>query len=117
MISKTTFQKLISKCPTFLLSLHAFVHASLQDYNNFCFFTPLHNNLSEINKMATNSNDKEDDSMDSNDDELLEETIQDKVTKESFLSMVESASNGGAFLKIIPMIWSLTHRECCCKDN
>jgi hypothetical protein len=72
----STFQKLISKCPTFLLSLCAFVRASLQDYNNFCFFThPLHNNLSDINKMATNDND----SMDSDDDDLLKETMQDKV--------------------------------------
>jgi hypothetical protein len=42
--------------------------------------------------------------MDLDDDELLEETIREKVTKESFLSMVESASNGGNFLKIITLL-------------
>ncbi len=35
------------------------------------------------------------------DDELIQETIHDKVTKESFISMVKAASDGGDFLKVI----------------
>jgi hypothetical protein len=53
--------------------------------------------------MATNMNDG-DDVMDLDDDKLLEETIQDKVTKESFLSMVESTSGSGDFQKIINLL-------------
>jgi hypothetical protein len=49
--------------------------------------------------MPTTTND--DDLMDSNNDELVKEIIRDRDTKESFLSMVETASDGGDFLKII----------------
>ena len=36
--------------------------------------------------------------------ELVQETIRDKVTKESFISMVEAASDGGDFLKVINLL-------------
>ena len=48
--------------------------------------------------MPTNTNDDED-LMDSDGDELIEEIIHDRVTKESFLSMVETAFDGGDYLK------------------
>jgi len=37
---------------------------------------------------------------DSDDDELAEEIMRDKITKERFLSIVESASEGADILKI-----------------
>ena len=48
----------------------------------------------------------DDDLMDSDDDELVDETIWDKVTKESFLQMVENVSIGGDLLKIINLLFS-----------
>jgi len=51
--------------------------------------------------MATTNDESYDDLIDSDDDELVQETIRDKVTKESFISMVEAASDGGDFLKVI----------------
>jgi hypothetical protein len=50
---------------------------------------------------ATNN---DDDLMDSNDDELVDEIIQDKVTKESFLQMVKNVLIGGDLLKIINLL-------------
>jgi len=46
----------------------------------------------------------DDDLMDSDDDELVDETIWDKVTKESFLQMVENVSIEGDLLKIINLL-------------
>ncbi len=49
--------------------------------------------------------------MDSDDDDLLaEEALGDKVTKESFLSMVENASEGGDFLKILNLLPNSSQR-------
>ena len=50
--------------------------------------------------MATSTNDH-DDLLDSDNDELEEEVIRDKVTKESFLQLIEKASEGGDLLKVI----------------
>jgi hypothetical protein len=84
----STFQKVISECPAFSLFIHRFI----------C--TPSINNTYLFDKMATDN-----DCMDSDDDDLLaEEALGDKVTKESFLSMVENASEGGDFLKILNLL-------------
>ena len=46
--------------------------------------------------------------MDSDDDDLLaKETLGDKVNNESFLSMVDNASEGGDFLKILNFLPNL----------
>ncbi len=50
--------------------------------------------------MATTTNDIDSLFNDSDDDDLVENTISDKVTKESFLALVEAASNGGDFIKL-----------------
>jgi hypothetical protein len=61
--------------------------------------------------MPTNTND-DNDLMDSDDDELVEEIICNRVTKESFLSMVETASDGGDFLKIITLLPNSSQQYC-----
>jgi len=53
--------------------------------------------------MATSTND-DDDLLDSDDDELEEEVIRDKVMKESFLQLIEKASEGGDLLKVINLL-------------
>jgi hypothetical protein len=50
------------------------------------------------------------DLLDSDDDELIDEIIHDRVTKESFLSMVETASDGGDFIKIINLLPNSSQR-------
>jgi hypothetical protein len=54
--------------------------------------------------IPTNDESYDDDLFDSDDDELVQETINDKVTKESFISMVKAASDGGDFLKVINLL-------------
>jgi hypothetical protein len=61
--------------------------------------------------MPTNTND-DNDLMDSDDDELVEEIICNRVTKESFLSMVETASDGGDFLKFITLLPNSSQQYC-----
>jgi hypothetical protein len=53
--------------------------------------------------MPTDTNDDED-LTDSDGDELIEEIIHDRVTMESFLSMVETAFDDGDYLKIINLL-------------
>jgi len=60
---------------------------------------------SNINEIP-NATNNDDDLMDSDDDELVDEIIRDKVTKESFLQMVENVSIGGDLLKIINLLFS-----------
>jgi hypothetical protein len=87
----STFQKVISECPTFSLFIHRFIH------------TPSINNTYLFDKTATDN-----DFMDSDDDDLLaKETLGDKVNNESFLSMVDNASEGGDFLKILNFLPNL----------
>jgi len=59
--------------------------------------------------MATSTND-DDDVLDSIDDELEEEVILDKVTKESFLQLIEKASEGGDLLKVINLLPNSSQR-------
>jgi len=66
-------------------------------------------NKSNINEIPNATNDDED-LMDSDDDELVNEIIQDKVTKESFLQMVENASIGGDLLKITNLLPNSSQR-------
>jgi hypothetical protein len=58
----------------------------------------------------TNANDIDLLLMDSDDDQLMEEFIRDKVTKESFLAMIESATTGGDFLNIINLLPNSSQR-------
>jgi len=63
-----------------------------------------HHFIKQIETMSTiptNNESYDDDLFDLDDDELVQETIRNKVTKESFISMVEAASDGGDFLKVI----------------
>jgi hypothetical protein len=60
--------------------------------------------------MATTTNDIDSLFNDSDDDDLVENTISDKVTKESFLALVEAASNGGDFIKIINLLPNSSQR-------
>jgi len=51
------------------------------------------------------------DVLESDDDDILaEETLEDKMTKESFLSMVENASEGGDILKILNLLPNSSQR-------
>jgi len=51
------------------------------------------------------------DVLDSDDDDILaEETLEDKMTKESFLSMVKNASEGGDILKILNLLPNSSQR-------
>ncbi len=50
------------------------------------------------------------DLLDSDNDELVDEIIRDRVTKECFLSMVETASDGGDFLKSINLLPNSSQR-------
>jgi hypothetical protein len=59
--------------------------------------------------MAAATND-DDDLLDSDDDELVENAIHDMVTKDSFLSTVEAASEGADFLKIINLLPNSSQR-------
>jgi len=61
--------------------------------------------------MATTTNDIDSLFNDSDDDDLVENTICDKVTKESFLALVEAASNGGDFIKIINLLPNSSQRS------
>ena len=60
--------------------------------------------------IPTNDESYDDDLFDSDDDELVQETIHDKVTKESFISMVKAASDGGDFLKVINLLPNSSQR-------
>jgi arsenate reductase-like glutaredoxin family protein len=49
--------------------------------------------------------------LESDDDDILaEETLEDKMTKESFLSMVENASEGGDISKILNLLPNSSQR-------
>jgi hypothetical protein len=58
----------------------------------------------------TNTNDIDLLLMDSNDDQLTEEIMRDKVRKESFLAMIESATTGGDFLSIVNLLPNSSQR-------
>ena len=58
----------------------------------------------------TNTNDIDLLLMDSDDDQLMEEIMRDKVMKESFLAMIESATTGGDFLNIINLLPNSSQR-------
>jgi hypothetical protein len=59
--------------------------------------------------MATSTND-DDNLLDSDNDELEEELIRDKVTKESFLQLIEKALEGGDLLKVINLLPNSSQR-------
>jgi hypothetical protein len=66
--------------------------------------------IKTMGTLPTNDESYDDDLFDSDDDELVQETIRDKVTKESFISMVEAASDGGDFLKVINLLPNSSQR-------
>ena len=85
---------------TFSMCIYTCILRKTTTTKTTSFSLHLINNKSNINEMPNAMND-DDDLMDSDDDELVNEIIRDKVTKESFLQMVENVSIGGDLLIII----------------
>jgi hypothetical protein len=93
--------------PTFLLFIVIFTseNKKIQQCRQLLYI--LH--LRKLYNMATSTNDH-DDLLDSDNDELEEEVIRDKVTKESFLQLIEKASEGGDLLKVINLLPNSSQR-------
>jgi len=85
---------------TFFMCIYTCILRKTTTAKTTSFSLHLINNKSNINEIP-NATNNDDDLMDSNDDELVDEIIRDKVTKESFLQMVENVSIGGDLLIII----------------
>jgi hypothetical protein len=97
--AEITFPKIISACRTFVLfSTYFYSHFSLLKIKKY------NNDFTSQTMANTNTNDIDSLLMDSDDDQLTEEIMRDKVTKESFRAMNESATTGGDFLNIVNLL-------------
>jgi hypothetical protein len=85
-------------------SLRIFIVISLLKIKKY------NNDFTSQTMANTNTNDIDSLLMDSDDDQLMEEIMRDKVTKESFLAMIESATTGGDFLNIINLLPNSSQR-------
>ena len=60
--------------------------------------------------MPSVANDDDDDDVDTDDEEYTQEVIRDKTTKESFLSLIDSASEGADLIRIINLLPNSSQR-------